>query len=443
MGSAASISHEKGKEIEEEFRKNLEKLNHLDNICEEQIYQVNLDLLEHFKFDEVKEDIPVFTCSINGTDEAGRTDVTTEKRKIVIMVDGTGNTFNSTNQTNIALLYQILTENAEKLNQNVVVKYFSGIATQKDGLVASIDNAIAISLNKMILKVYRFICEQYQDNEKDELIFFGFSRGSYIIRILVCLLRWKGIPRSSVLSEKEKEEMYEKVLFDFIEVSRQHLLSSPHKISPQLNNDEYLVPTITFLGLFDTVPCIPTSVFDNYDCFFHLEDTIPVVKSACHIMATNIHVLFQNLSYFSFCKNDLGFCVSIEEKPFDFETLKYKVGKYYEYRTVGDHCNVGGSWIQNPKQEKALSNNTFRQMLKASPFYELEASMLPEEYPTVKEEDDPQKYTKSFTNIKDLHEKHGGPKPMDNVYIMSEEIFGKKKKPNQIKKVEFPVYSFC
>jgi hypothetical protein len=504
MGSSSSVVSDKYQESENQFVKCLSSLENIDDLYHEQVYQQKLNLLEMFQFDEMQEEIPLFTTSptIERSTKDEKTMIsneeTKEKRKVVIFIDGTLNTYHSKHRSNIALLYDLIKKNVEqkKINDHLVLKYFSGIGTQKSKSVTTIDSAAALSLNKMILKIYYFICHHYHDG--DELIFFGFSRGSYLARIIVALLRWKGIPKhlpvhettsnndnsakkeeegiialpdaagdrgmdgaeggveeeqdtlnldlvstisnkfnsicEKVVSEEEEEEFYEKILFDFMEISRENIFKTPENIARQTNTDDYIIPTITFLGLYDTVASVPTSFFERYDCFFHFED----VKSVSHILSSNVSVLFQNLSYFSCNKEDNGLCISIEEKPSDFNNLKYQKGQFQEYRIIGDHCNIGGGWLENPKQEKAISNTTLRQMLKSSPFYELESTFSSDEYPTVGVDEDPQPYIRSVLNENDMKDSAFCYK----VYNISEGLFGKNLRPNLVKKIKFPIYSF-
>ena len=106
-------------------------------------------------------------------------------RKLIVCLDGTGNEIEK-NESNILRLFKSL----KRTNQQLVY-YHPGVGTldthpfarafltkpkQVLGLIAG------LGLETNVLRAYEFLCENYQD--KDQLYFFGYSRGAYTARAL-------------------------------------------------------------------------------------------------------------------------------------------------------------------------------------------------------------------------------------------------------------------
>jgi len=107
---------------------------------------------------------------------------------IVICCDGTGNSPDSENPTNVVHVYDLT--NKEEDGQRVF--YDAGIGTggweynDGTGFVSMSDQATGNGLQKNVEDAYRFIMEHFREGDKIFLI--GFSRGAFTVRALAGML---------------------------------------------------------------------------------------------------------------------------------------------------------------------------------------------------------------------------------------------------------------
>ena len=85
--------------------------------------------------------------------------------------------------------------NVQRIAQAIQPRAADGIAQQAfydDGLGWQIvPCGLAVSLKKSIIDAYRYVVQNYEPG--DELFFFGFSRGAYVVRSLCGLINNCGI----------------------------------------------------------------------------------------------------------------------------------------------------------------------------------------------------------------------------------------------------------
>jgi uncharacterized protein (DUF2235 family) len=117
-------------------------------------------------------------------------------KAIVVFSDGTGNSSAKVFKTNVWRLYQAVdTTDVDPGEQEgvlrQVVAYDDGVGTSSFKPLALLGGAFGVGLMRNVLDLYRFICLNY---EKDDRIYaFGFSRGAFTIRVLIGLLATVGI----------------------------------------------------------------------------------------------------------------------------------------------------------------------------------------------------------------------------------------------------------
>jgi uncharacterized protein (DUF2235 family) len=266
----------------------------------------------------------------------------------------------------------------------------------------------AFSVDTYVTNVLDYIFKNYE--EGDELMLFGFSRGSFAARVIGNVLRFRGIPKE----DKNADEAYDK----YQKACRDY--DDKKMMIPQSNSEKFIIPRISFIGLYDTVPGLTPNQLKEYDYFFHVEDENPIIESACHIMAEDVITAFNNQSYFS--AKDGGVCQSLEKAPTaDLSSLSYRKHQYLEFRCPGNHSNIGGgAYIIHPDKEKGLSNNTLRHLLAASPlgqvFFPLLQATSTTFYPTVTT-DEISEYRRSALSPKDMK----GREIKRRVYLLIEE----------------------
>jgi uncharacterized protein (DUF2235 family) len=115
-------------------------------------------------------------------------------RNIVICCDGTGNEI-SADETNVLRLARMLTH-----NDSQIFYYDPGLGTQgaptldfasRQELLKILGMGLGWGLFDRVSQAYRFLMEAYQPG--DEIYIFGFSRGSYVGRVLAGLVAKLGI----------------------------------------------------------------------------------------------------------------------------------------------------------------------------------------------------------------------------------------------------------
>ena len=111
-------------------------------------------------------------------------------KNIVLLSDGTGNSAAKLFKTNVWRIYDCL-DLRDPARQ--VACYDDGVGTSTFFPLALLGGAIGFGLKRNVLRLYRFLCEQYEPG--DRIYAFGFSRGAFTIRTLVALIANQGIIR--------------------------------------------------------------------------------------------------------------------------------------------------------------------------------------------------------------------------------------------------------
>lgn len=111
-------------------------------------------------------------------------------KNIVLLSDGTGNSAAKLFKTNVWRIYDAL--DLRDPSQQVAC-YDDGVGTSTFLPLAVLGGAIGFGLKRNVLRLYRFLCEQYEPG--DQIYAFGFSRGAFTIRILMAVVANQGIIR--------------------------------------------------------------------------------------------------------------------------------------------------------------------------------------------------------------------------------------------------------
>jgi uncharacterized protein (DUF2235 family) len=116
-------------------------------------------------------------------------------KKIVLFSDGTGNSSAKAQKTNVWRLFQAL----DQTTVEQIAKYDNGVGTSSNKYLAAIGGAFGFGLKRNVLDLYRFVCRNWEQG--DQIYGFGFSRGSFTIRVLVDLIAKEGL----ITSRSEEE----------------------------------------------------------------------------------------------------------------------------------------------------------------------------------------------------------------------------------------------
>lgn len=111
-----------------------------------------------------------------------------EKKSIVLLSDGTGNSSASFHKTNVWRTYKAL-DIREGSNQ--IAYYDNGVGTSPFKPAAVLGLAFGWGLAGNVRDMYGFLCRTYHKN--DDIYGFGFSRGAFTIRVTMAMIANQGI----------------------------------------------------------------------------------------------------------------------------------------------------------------------------------------------------------------------------------------------------------
>lgn len=122
-------------------------------------------------------------------------------KRLVVCCDGTWNTLNQRNRTNVSEVFRAVAPAAGNLVQKK--HYVEGVGNKPWSRLTG--GAFGVGLSDNVKDAYRFVVRNYEPG--DELFFFGFSRGAYTARSTVGFIRNCGVllPRN----EERIHEAYE------------------------------------------------------------------------------------------------------------------------------------------------------------------------------------------------------------------------------------------
>ena len=111
-------------------------------------------------------------------------------KNISIFADGTGNSAAKFNRTNVWRFYRALKRNPDEAPLQLAY-YHDGIGTCSFRPLALLGGAFGWGLKRNLLDMYNFICRNYA--EGDQIYLFGFSRGSFTVRLLAGFIAEEGL----------------------------------------------------------------------------------------------------------------------------------------------------------------------------------------------------------------------------------------------------------
>lgn len=204
-------------------------------------------------------------------------------KRIIVCCDGTWNADDTqTNDTNVAMLARSIHASQQTGGNLQIVLYLRGVGTTGLRLESWIEGATGIGVDDNIRSAYQFVAQNYLPG--DEIYLFGFSRGAFTARSLAGLITACGILFRQSLSALPDAWIY----------YRSPKPHSPAAFAQKYKVDSHLEPTITFLGVWDTVGSlgIPGSLLaaSNKEKFaFHDTSPSPLVKHAVQALAIDEH----------------------------------------------------------------------------------------------------------------------------------------------------------
>jgi uncharacterized protein (DUF2235 family) len=210
-------------------------------------------------------------------------------KRIGVFCDGTWNTAAQRYSTNVRLL-------CESAGQHPSVQhlhYFDGVGAGEERLLGGL---FGVGLDRILLEAYVRLCIDYRQG--DEIFLFGFSRGAYMARSLVGLMR-----KCGVLGPENAEKAQQALALyrrrergpdspAALAFRKQYAAAyyEPYGCSDNARRGGLM---ITYLGLWETIGAlgvpqrVPFSEWFNRRYRFHDCDISTIVKRARHCLAVD------------------------------------------------------------------------------------------------------------------------------------------------------------
>ncbi|KAG9589921.1 hypothetical protein KCU97_g7704, partial [Aureobasidium melanogenum] len=179
------------------------------------------------------------------------------RRRIIACVDGTWYDADGQegqahgNNTNVFRIYAAIgrgavkDEHGETIEQ--IIEYFSGIGTNERPLRRLNSGVTGDGYAEQIAEVYKYCCRNISSSE-DELWFYGFSRGAYVVTAVAGLFETIGaLPYDDVFQETYKKA------WDLHKLIQKGCLEGNQGKLFAIKDKSRSCPRIGFLGLLDTV----------------------------------------------------------------------------------------------------------------------------------------------------------------------------------------------
>jgi uncharacterized protein (DUF2235 family) len=180
------------------------------------------------------------------------------KRRIILLSDGTGNSSASFWRTNVWRMFTAL----DLSSSEQVACYDDGVGTSSFKPLAILGGAFGVGLRRNVITLYKFACRNFRD-DGDQVYAFGFSRGSFTIRVVIGLIIDQGLIPTDTMSESELDRQAHAAYGAY---RRRHFHTNLglilKRVKGRLGKDTTdkravpagrNVPVIRFLGLWDTV----------------------------------------------------------------------------------------------------------------------------------------------------------------------------------------------
>jgi uncharacterized protein (DUF2235 family) len=220
-------------------------------------------------------------------------------KRLALFSDGTGNSSAKAEKTNVWRLFQAL----DQTTPEQLAHYDDGVGTSSNKYLAALGGAFGWGLKRNVVDLYKFVCRNYQPG--DRIHAFGFSRGSFTIRMLMGLIADQGLVQCD---GEEALDRAARAAFRDYRWNRHwkahHLLYLPRKLVQalsqwrgrayaQLDDPRIRDVPIEFLGLFDTVAAYQMPVDEIKRAIdywlmplsFPDHELSPTIARACHALA--------------------------------------------------------------------------------------------------------------------------------------------------------------
>ena len=154
----------------------------------------------------------------------------------VILLDGTMSSLRPGEESNIGLIYRLLSEQA---GANLSVFYEAGIQWRSWSRTHEV--IMGRGINRQIRRAYGYLASRYRPG--DRIYLFGYSRGAYAVRSLAGIIDRVGLVRSDAATERNIRQVY------------RHYETGGHSQAAHAFARLYChdAPVVQMVGVFDTV----------------------------------------------------------------------------------------------------------------------------------------------------------------------------------------------
>jgi uncharacterized protein (DUF2235 family) len=281
--------------------------------------------------------------------------------RIIVLSDGTGNSAAKVWRTNVWRIFEFL----DLTGSDQVAKYDDGVGSSAFKPLALLGGAFGWGLKRNVIDLYKFICRNYRAasvecSNGSEIYGFGFSRGAFTVRILIGLILRQGLvpyyseadldTRTKAAYRAFRAERFHSVLrieriFRCIRDNLIGLLDRVLHRKPYTMSDNIAVPSIEFVGVWDTVAAygLPieemTRGFSRWIWPLELPTRTldPRVNRVCHALALDD----ERTTFHPVLWNEKGENIPVPDKDGKIWLKEERISQVW---FVGSHSNVGGGY---------------------------------------------------------------------------------------------------
>lgn len=214
-------------------------------------------------------------------------------KKIIVLSDGTGNGAAKRNKTNVWRLYRAL----DLQTNDQIAIYDDGVGSQQFLPLKILGGVFGFGLKENVIQLYKFLCRNYDAEEKDKIYLFGFSRGAFTVRLLASLIEKKGLYTASS-DEKDLDRVARRLYSEYRDGYAHNrffktITKLKRLLAGRVSSIETHSPKIEFLGVWDTVDAYGLPIDELavlwHHCIFPIrfpnQGLGPGVSKACHALS--------------------------------------------------------------------------------------------------------------------------------------------------------------
>lgn len=267
-------------------------------------------------------------------------------KNIVLLSDGTGNSASSVQKTNIWRLYRAL----DLTTNDQIAIYDDGVGTGSFRPLAVAGQAFGLGLARNVRDLYTFLSRNYAAG--DRIYAFGFSRGSFTIRLLIGLVRHKGLVDPALPEDKFQKEVLRRWAGYRKRFERRKLrytlgrdkdarMEKRTTLTTSKADQEGVVPDFAFVGLWDTVDAYGLPIDE---LMYGIDQWIYPVSFADRRLTRHVKAAYHALSVDDERRT---FHPVLWDEIAEGRDADVPAGRMKQVWFPGVHANVGGGYAKD------------------------------------------------------------------------------------------------